>query len=155
MFTQQGAIERKLCSLKLTINMFLVFCFLDIFIISVVVVNNKIVFNSMMVCSIKVVWLFLLLNRLPSTSFLPFYPSHDGDDDYGTVKIRIARPRNALWRAILRRAILSTSFIRIARPIYFVFLCLHDLQSVSNVVYSILYCICSHSSKLHTSVYQV
>ena len=39
------------------------------------------------------------------------------------VNIRIARPRNALWRAILRRAILSTSFIRIARPIYFVFFC--------------------------------
>ena len=37
------------------------------------------------------------------------------------VKIRIARPRNALWRAILRQAILSTSFIRIARPINFVF----------------------------------
>ena len=40
-----------------------------------------------------------------------------------TVNIRIARPRNALWRAILRQAILSTSFIRIARPIYYVFLC--------------------------------
>ena len=39
------------------------------------------------------------------------------------VNIRIARPRNALWRAILRWAILSTSFIRIARPIYFVFFC--------------------------------
>ena len=39
------------------------------------------------------------------------------------VNIRIARPKNALWRAILRRAILSTSFIRIARPIYYVFLC--------------------------------
>ena len=37
------------------------------------------------------------------------------------VNIRIARPRNALWRAILRRAILSVSIIRIARPIYFVF----------------------------------
>ena len=37
------------------------------------------------------------------------------------MNIRIARPRNALWRAILRRAILSMSFIRIARPIYFVF----------------------------------
>ena len=40
-----------------------------------------------------------------------------------SVNIRIARPRNALWRAILRRAILSTSFIRIVRPIYFVFFC--------------------------------
>ena len=40
------------------------------------------------------------------------------------VSIRIARPGNALWRAILRWAILSTSFIRIARPIYFVFLVL-------------------------------
>ena len=50
------------------------------------------------------------------------------------VNIRIARPRNALWRAILRRAILSTSFIRIARPIYFVFfLCWYDLQLVPNV----------------------
>ena len=37
------------------------------------------------------------------------------------ITLRIARPRNALWRAILRRATLSTSFIRIARPIYFVF----------------------------------
>ena len=42
------------------------------------------------------------------------------------VNIRIARPRNALWRAILRRAILSLSFIRIARPIYFVcFFCVN------------------------------
>ena len=41
-----------------------------------------------------------------------------------TITLRIARPRNALWRAILRRAILSMSFIRIARPIYFVFLSL-------------------------------
>ena len=40
------------------------------------------------------------------------------------ITLRIARPRNALWRAILRRAILSTSFIRIARPIYFVFIVL-------------------------------
>ena len=37
------------------------------------------------------------------------------------ITLRIARLRNALWRAILRRAILSMSFIRIARPIYFVF----------------------------------
>ena len=37
------------------------------------------------------------------------------------ITLRIARPRNALWRAILRWAILSMSFIRIARPIYFVF----------------------------------
>ena len=41
-----------------------------------------------------------------------------------SITLRIARPRNALWRAILRRAILSTSFIRIARPIYFVFIVL-------------------------------
>ena len=39
------------------------------------------------------------------------------------MNIIIARPRNALWRAILRRAILSMSFIRIAHPIYFVFFC--------------------------------
>ena len=39
------------------------------------------------------------------------------------ITLRIARPRNALWRAILRRAILSMSFIRIARPIYFGFFC--------------------------------
>ena len=38
-----------------------------------------------------------------------------------SVKIRIARLRHALWRAILRRATLSTSFIRIARPNYSVF----------------------------------
>ena len=37
------------------------------------------------------------------------------------VNIRIARPRNGLWRAILRRAILSSSFIKIARPIHFIF----------------------------------
>ena len=39
------------------------------------------------------------------------------------ITLRIARPRNALWRAILRQAILSMSFIRIARPMYFVFFC--------------------------------
>ena len=37
----------------------------------------------------------------------------------GTITLRIARLRNALWRAILSRAILSMSFIRIARPLYF------------------------------------
>ena len=40
----------------------------------------------------------------------------------GMVNIRIARLRNALWRASLRRATLSTSYIRIARPNYSVFL---------------------------------
>ena len=39
------------------------------------------------------------------------------------ITLRIARPRNALWRAILRRAIVSMSFIRIARPIYFFCVC--------------------------------
>ena len=35
------------------------------------------------------------------------------------ITLRIARPKNALWRAFLRQAIMSMSFIRIARPIYF------------------------------------
>ena len=43
------------------------------------------------------------------------------DDGNIVITLKIARLRNALWRAILRRAILSMSFIRIARPIYFVF----------------------------------
>ena len=45
------------------------------------------------------------------------------------ITLRIARPRNALWRAIL-----SMSFIRIARPMYFVFLCCYALQIVLCVV---------------------
>ena len=45
------------------------------------------------------------------------------DDGNIVITLKIARLRNALWRAILRRAILSMSFIRIARPIYFVFFC--------------------------------
>ena len=39
------------------------------------------------------------------------------------ITLRLARPRNALWRAIRRRAIVSMSFIRIARPIYFFCVC--------------------------------
>ena len=62
------------------------------------------------------------------------YLKHSFRNIQKLVNIRIACPRNALWRAILRRAILSMSFIRIARPIYFVFMCWYDLQLVPNVV---------------------
>ena len=66
---------------------------------------------------------------LPSRALLAFqFYLSDGrltDDGNIVITLKIARLRNALWRAILRRAILSMSFIRIARPIYifFVLIC--------------------------------
>ena len=52
------------------------------------------------------------------------------------VNIRIAHPRNAHWRAILRWAILSMSFIRISHPNYFDSLLGFGLQLVPNVVFT-------------------
>ena len=48
----------------------------------------------------------------------------------------IAHPRNAHWRAILRWAVLSMSFIRISHPNYFDSLLGFGLQLVPNVVFT-------------------
>ena len=68
------------------------------------------------------IWIRSSIQRTSCTTFNAL-PSLHHQKTHKMVNIRIARPRNALLRAILRRAILSTSFIRIARPIYFVCLC--------------------------------
>ena len=62
--------------------------------------------------------------------------------DLTYLSLRIARPRNALWRAILRRAILNISFIRIARPIYLVFICV-DMPFKTTYVLLRVVCIIS------------
>ena len=84
-------------------------------------------------CLYFIFYFIIFHTRLHSClSYLFVHPQH-------WVNIRIARPRNALWRAILRRAILSTSFIRIARPIYFVFLCLYIFGGFPYTAYTYCY----------------